>query len=233
MKWLRLFRVVNLPTVPGDVLAGAAAVLYSGGAGEASGMPGAASACAASVFVYMYGLADNDVVGAATDSGRPISDGAISECAGRVAGYVCLALAVLCGAAARLPALWWLLATALAVICTVYNRTKLPALMGLCRGLNVMCGGAAVAGWAANLDPRLLALAFVWTVYIGCVTKYSEGEEHDEAKKRRVGMLIGGIVYLQLVALLIFPVKPFLIAGAVLLVLLRLMRRTLPGVSAS
>ena len=31
MAWLRLFRVVNLPTVPGDVFVGAAAAFTTGG----------------------------------------------------------------------------------------------------------------------------------------------------------------------------------------------------------
>ena len=36
--WLRLFRVVNLPTVPGDVLVGAAAVLTVGRHSKFSGL---------------------------------------------------------------------------------------------------------------------------------------------------------------------------------------------------
>ena len=79
----------------------------------------------------------------------------------------------------------------------------------------------------------LFAIFLVWTLYIGFVTKYSEGEELDVDRKRRVGFLIGGIVYLQLLALLWFRVTPLLVAGAFLLVFLRLMRRFLPKVSAS
>ena len=85
--------------------------------------------------------------------------------------------------------------------------------------------------WGCAL--ALAAVVLVWTGYIAAVTKYSEGEEADEAKRRRVGFLIGAIVYLQLIALIVFPVKPFLIAGAVLLIALRLMKRLLPEVSAS
>ena len=55
----------------------------------------------------------------------------------------------------------------------------------------------------------------------------------DATKKRRVGFLVGAVVYLQLTALLVFGVRPLLIAGAVLLVALRLMKRLLPRVSAS
>ena len=70
-------------------------------------------------------------------------------------------------------------------------------------------------------------------LYISLVTLYSEGEETDPAKKRRVGFLVSAIVYLQLIALLIFRVDPLLLTGAALLVVLRLMKRFLPEVSAS
>ena len=73
------------------------------------------------------------------------------------------------------------------------------------------------------------------------MTLYSEGEENDPVKKRRVGLLVGGIVYLQLTALIVltleFPqvaaMRPLLVAGAVLLVLLRLFKKVFPEVSAS
>ena len=63
--------------------------------------------------------------------------------------------------------------------------------------------------------------------------KYSEGEEFDEAKKRRVGILIGSVIYIQLVLLMVFLIKPLLIAGAVLLLALRILKETAKGVSAS
>ena len=237
--WLRFFRVVNLPTVPGDVLVGAAAVFSCASltSGRESASP-LVAACVASVFLYMFGLADNDIVGAKTDAGRPISDGQISMRAARIARGFCLFGALISGAIANLPPAWWIAAFVLAVAVVIYNRTKWCLLMGLCRGLNVVCGAAAVL---PSLDatgmsrPLWIAMGvvLVWTVYIAAVTKYSEGEEMDAAKKRRVGFLVGAIVYLQLVALIVSPVKPFLIAGAVLLIVLRLMKRFLPEVSAS
>ena len=235
--WLRFFRVVNLPTVPGDALVGAAAVLW-GGLGQFSGTPSIVAACAAGVFFYLFGLADNDIAGAKTDVGRPIPDGAISLRAARVARGLCLFAALVAGAAANLPPAWWVSAFALAVAVVAYNRTKLCLLMGLCRGLNVWCGGVAVAQRGFSGVPlagriALACAAAAWTLYIAGVTKYSEGEEMDATKKRRVGFLVGAVVYLQLTALLVFGVRPLLIAGAVLLVALRLMKRLLPRVSAS
>ena len=230
--WLRFFRIVNLPTVPGDVLAGAAACIV--GTASVPVMP-VVAASLASCALYLFGLADNDIVGAATDVDRPIPEGRISLRAAKLARGGCLFVALVAGALANLPPAWWVVACALAFVAALYNRTKHVLFMGLCRGLNVACGGAAV-GWCGPWLPnRAMFLTFVagWTVYIAAVTKYSEGEEADLAKRRRVGLLIGALVYLQLVALLVAGVKPLLIAGAVLLVLLRLGRRVLPKVSAS
>ena len=231
-SWLKLFRVVNLPTVPGDVLVGAAATLAWGGCESASAqdMTRIALAAVSSCFLYLFGLADNDMVGAATDRGRPIPDGEISMPAARFARGICLAfgfLALLLGGTPLLPSMAVVVAIAAAVI--GYNRTKNPLLMGLCRGLNVLLGGVS---WA------VAAVALLWTVYVAAVTKYSEGEELDPARRRRVGLLVGGIVYLQLAALIAFTLvnpalKPLLVAGALLLILLRVMRRALPKVSAS
>ena len=82
------------------------------------------------------------------------------------------------------------------------------------------------------------ALALAWTVYVAAVTKYSDGEESDPMRRRRVGLLVGGIVYLQLAALIAFTLvnqalKPLLVAGALLLILLRVMRLALQKVRAS
>ena len=162
--------------------------------------------------------------------------------AARIARGLCLFGALIAGAATNLPPAWWIAAFTLVVAIVIYNRTKWCLLMGLCRGLNVVCGGTVAISSCASLASGqetasplmwLGVCAVLWTVYIAAVTKYSEGEEMDAAKKRRVGFLVGAIVYLQLVALIVFPVKPFLIAGAVLLIVLRLMKRFLPEVSAS
>ena len=262
--WLKLFRVVNLPTVPGDVLVGAAAALCWGGCAGASGcgvasvqaMERIALAAVSSVFLYLFGLADNDIVGAETDWGRPIPDGEISLPVARIARMLCLVLGVAASASVAFfssdgrfmfAICQVFVALALVVAILSYNRTKRPLLMGLCRGINVGLGAAALFPllmWIlvfvrAPLHAcSVAAVVVVWTVYIAAVTKYSEGEELDPARRRRVGMLVGGIVYLQLVALIVFTLinpalKPLLIAGAVLLILLRVMRRAFPKVSSS
>ena len=79
--------------------------------------------------------------------------------------------------------------------------------------------------------------AAVWLIYIWGVTKYSEGEEADPARKRRVGVLIGALVWLQLAVTLIPAVwlrcLPFAIAQLAMIALLFLFKRLMPKVSAS
>jgi len=248
--WLRFFRVVNLPTVPGDLLVGAAAVAACAGADSYSAVafrPFAfVLACAASCCLYLFGLADNDIVGAATDGPeRPIPAGEISLGAARILRGLCLAGALVFGSLANLQPAWWVTAFAIALASVLYNRRKWCVLMGLCRGANVLCGGVVLlnhGGRGENWLSRcaLLCAAIVWMLYIAAVTKYSEGEADDPVKRQRVGFLIGALVYLQLGALLLaYQLSPslltrnFLLAGAGLLVVLRLMKRFLPGVSAS
>ena len=227
LAWLRLFRVVNLPTVPGDVLAGAAVSIHFARGGC---LPNLWWAALASVLVYMFGLADNDIAGAKTDKGRPIPDGEISQGAARVARGFSLGAVLIIGSIADLPPAWWIVAFALVVLIVVYNRTQLAFLMGACRALDVILGAAAVGaaiGWGVSI------VAIVWGLYFFFVTKCSEGEEEDAGKKNLVGVLIGSSVYLQLVVLLAFPCKPLLIAGAALLIVHRFVRKLLPEVDAS
>ena len=236
--------MVNLPTVPGDIWVGAVAVWFGAGVICDYGTP-LFNATIAGGLLYMFGLADNDIVGAKTDEGRPIPDGRISMRAARIARALCVISAIAVGLAPdpvaqrSLPWMWWPAAFALVCSIVVYNRTKSWALMGLCRGLNVVCGGAVAVGAslisgedAASPLMWLGVCVAVWAVYIAAVTKYSEGEEMDAAKKRRVGFLVGAIVYLQIIALLCFQSGIVVLVG-VLLVVMRLMKRFLPEVSAS
>ena len=243
LAWLKLFRVVNLPTVPGDVLVGVA--LWPCFAGLGLSASRTAALIGASMFLYLFGLVDNDIVGAKTDRGRPIPNGEISLGVACLARFLCLAAAIGVALGFRLPGLWWPMAFSLLVSVVLYNRTKWSFLMGVCRALNLGCGVVA-ANTVYSMDAALLlepaaVACVIWLAYIWAVTWYSKGEEDDPEKKRRVGALVGGIVYLQLTALLVlslmFPqvaaMRPLLIAGAVMLILLRLFKTLLPKVSAS
>lgn len=236
--WLRFFRVVNLPTVPGDVFAGVAvACAFCPRVFDCS-FQRSIFATLASMLLYMYGLSDNDIVGAKTDIGRPIPQGLIALPMARMARTLCLFGIVCVGLAAKLPDSWWYAACALIVTILIYNRTKSAVLMGLCRGLDVVCGGTAVAAlWSKEAMCALAIAALVWTIYIWAVTKYSEGEETNPARKRRVGKLIGALVWIQLAVVAIFAcffhVFWLLAAQIIMIAALFVLKRLLPEVSAS
>ncbi len=236
--WLSLFRIINLPTVPGDVFVGAASVAVF--LQHELSLRHVLCASAASCFIYLFGLLDNDLVGAKTDRDRPIPKGEVSIPAARSWRFILCALAAAMGPLMGTPKpyLWVGVAFLMAAFAFAYNRTKSPLLMGLCRGLNVLCGVVVVG--AGIESPSLWILPLVWTAVIAGITYYSRGEETDPAKKARVGVMIGSLIYLQLTALLAFflllptpATRLLLLLGAICLILLRLLKRAFPKVSAS
>ena len=258
MTWLRFFRIVNLPTVPGDVLVGALATLFfcNHAVVQASTL---VFACMASCCLYLYGLADNDIVGSRVDKDRPIPKGLISLPAARFARGLCWGGLLIAGALARTSVAWWIVALALFATILIYNRTKNAFLMGLCRGLNVLSGAAAVGlfslplqlpegecpacvdHWTLPLALTMGGLVLLWTVLIGLLTKLSEGEETDPTKKQLIGQLIGSLIYLQIAVAAIMACMKLdlafrqgaLITLAVCILARRLMSRFLRGVSGS
>ena len=245
--WLRFFRAVNLPTVPGDIWVGVVSMWCGAGLLMDSSVP-IFWATGAGGLLYMFGLADNDIVGATTDAGRPIPEGKISLTAARVARALCLAGVMALGfvrdplSGTFLPREWWWLAMALLLAEVGYNRTKAWFLMGVCRGLNVLCGGAVAyaslmrVGTFRQAVPNglriLIPLALVWTVYIAAITKYSEGEDADPRKRRIVGLLIAALVPLQALALVAMG-SGISLAVIVLAVLMWIFKKVFPEVSAS
>ena len=195
MPWLRLLRVPNLLTVPGDVLSGFFLAMVSLRAcgvdvSVSQFVPALALCLCASLCLYAAGLVFNDVADLAVDAverpSRPLPSGAIGRRAASMAG-VCFVLAGLAAArfagecsldaegACSAPALFagtpaelplspaLLAAAALAVAACVYDipavcrRFAFPAvaLMGVCRGLDVLLGAALLVPLAAGrgLDP--------------------------------------------------------------------------------
>ncbi len=225
--WCQFFRLPNLPTAPGDALAGAA--LIAGGFPEMfGGRPlSALAAGGAAFFFYLFGLADNDIVGAASDAAlapeRPIPRGALSLGAARVARALCLLSAFLCGAAAHLPFVWWGIAGMLVGTILWYNRRKSALLMGASRALSLICGGVALVPAGTPLrclvvmcagDPGvtlivawcvLVLAALGWALYIAAVTKLSEGEDKasEGLGNRRYLLGLSAFVPLAAVALVV------------------------------
>lgn len=243
-SWLRLFRFVNIPTVPGDILVGAAAAVTALGSAIYSPSKIFASALA-SIFFYLFGLVDNDIVGAKTDENRPIADGEISLMAARIVRGVFWAGALAVGFLFRLPSPWWVVMLALLCSIVIYNRTKRSLVMGLCRALNVLSGAVVLLNGFDVPGVRLFVFAgtvsAIWFAYVSYLTHYASDENRYPSKKPFVRLLISVIVYLQLMTLIVFAIafppadaiRHMLFAGAGLLLLLRFLKMAMRDVSAT
>jgi len=167
---LRLLRVPNLFTVPGDPIAG---FLLAAGADVAPDVS-VLWIVAASLLFYAGGLIMNDLVDRPVDArerpDRPLPSGRIHPVAARAVLTLCFVAGVACAASAgRMPLF---VALILMIAITGYNLLHRagPAaalLMGACRGLNVLLGAALVSVWAAPaLAAAVLILLFIVSVTI-------------------------------------------------------------------
>lgn len=147
MGWLRLVRLPNLLTVPGDPLAGYLLATAS----TAVWTPALGQVVAVSLLLYMAGLIMNDLADIGLDAqerpDRPLPSGLLDEGLARLAMVSFLALALLLARYIGWPTV--VVALALLVTITLYNqffkRTILgPLFMGVCRGLNVWLGVSLV-----------------------------------------------------------------------------------------
>jgi hypothetical protein len=132
----------------------------------------------------MFGLADNDIVGAKTDVDRPIPSGEITLLKARLASLICLVVSFSIAVFLSFPILWYLAVLLLTVSILVYNRLKHPLFMGFCRGLGVvsgMCASVKMQSMEPSLVLPVLIVVLGWTFYIFGVTKLSEGEETDSS----------------------------------------------------
>jgi len=192
--WLRLLRVPNLLTAPGDALAG--------GALAAEGWPGAEiwGAAGAMLFVYAGGMVLNDYFDMARDAvqrpERPLPSGQVTPWVALIVGLALLVAG---------PVLAWLtcggeagrMALVVAFLVVAYDAggKHVPVLgsllMGACRGGSVLVGAFAVGDMGAAFP--VAALALLYTASITFLAK-------DEATDRRPGMVRAQLPGLAIVA---------------------------------
>lgn len=175
MGWVRLVRLPNLLTVPGDVLAG---YLLAVGAGAVWG-PHLGLTIALSLLLYVGGLIMNDLADIHVDAqerpDRPLPSGAVDDLYARLVMMSCLALALLLARYLGWPTV--VVSLAIVVSMTLYNQflkgTVLgPLLMGCCRGLNVWLGASLVSG---RTDLFYLATGG-YTFYVLAMTAVASSE---------------------------------------------------------
>lgn len=200
--WLRLCRLPNLLTAPGDALAGFC--LTAGPHGLAPSR--LVATAGASVSLYAAGVILNDIVDFQQDRRerptRPLPSGAVRS---RAAGLLLAALLYL-GCALGMFLGPRAFACSLALLSTIlcYNlaarrwRWCGALVMGLCRGLNVMFGAAATGPPFTMWAWRPLAAAGGMTLYIGVVTWLAAREvSRGPAWQRGIERLLGGLLPLQ------------------------------------
>jgi 4-hydroxybenzoate polyprenyltransferase len=173
--YLELLRPANVVTAVADVLAGYAV------AGRANS-PALPWLLTATVCLYAGGVVLNDFFDRELDAlerpERPIPSGRVPARQAAALGTALLAGGVV--EAAQGTSAAGAVAAAIALFVVLYDaRTKRHAIagpvnMGLCRGLNLLLGVAAVPAALAGNWP----IALISVVYIAAVTTVSRGEVH-------------------------------------------------------
>lgn len=189
--WLRLLRVPNLFTVPGDPLAGYALAVAATGAASFDALP-AALAVGASLLLYVFGLIDNDLADLKEDRrdrpDRPLPSGQISTRRAILAAFVAFAAALALAWADGSATLG--VAAVLAATILLYNHLLKrvpvvgPLAMGLCRGLSVMIGASVLGKPGLLALPAALAAGLI-ALYIAAVTAIAAGETSGSKVGRR------------------------------------------------
>jgi 4-hydroxybenzoate polyprenyltransferase len=190
MAWLKVFRVPNLFTVPGDPAAGF--LLAAGGGVPAGGWWALGWVSLSSLLLYMAGLASNDYFDLEEDRrdrpDRPLPSGAVNPAAALTAAVV-LAVAGL-GAAALASMSSLGVAVVLLACVAAYNmrlkhyRVIGPLGMGLCRGLSLLLGAAAAVPCPPAAGGLVLVAAGGLVAYIMAVTAIAA----DETKRQRLSV---------------------------------------------
>lgn len=188
IAWFRLLRPPNLPTVPGDPLAGFVLASGIGGVWDIR----AAWVALASLAIYASGLVLNDVADCEVDRrerpNRPLPSGAVKKshalAAGLGLGILGVALAFPAGTPATAAAV--LLFAVVLVYDFLMPRGSVAGVlvMGLCRSASVGLGIAAAGNLAWGRGIPWLAAAGTG-LYIAAVSIMAAGE----TSSRRVGWL--------------------------------------------
>ena len=190
--WLQLVRPPNLPTVPGDPLAGFLLAQATSNAplvlGMAMWIP-----LAVALLLYTAGLIWNDAADVAEDRrdrpGRPIADGRVSRRSAALTASSLAACAL--GLAATHGVITLATAAVLTILILSYDLglKRIPVVgeltMGLCRGTSLLLGAAAAPGAAATLTNTPVVLgACVVTVYVAGLTAVAR----HETKRASIGL---------------------------------------------
>ena len=252
LPWLKLIRLPNLPSAIANVLAAFLLVNQSWAA-----WPQLLMLLISSSALYSAGMVLNDVFDIAQDTAqrpnRPIPSGQIDLKAARRWGFILLAIGIVAAVLAGIIAGTTANVMKCAVVSSVLagciylydgpaKRTWLaPLLMGACRSLNIMLGGATAASTQIGLSvagfPIILwAVAFAIGLLITGVTLLSRNEASENQSRFWIVvsslLIVGGIAALAIgptlyrgnlvVSEMVESVYPFMVAMISITILRRL-----------
>jgi 4-hydroxybenzoate polyprenyltransferase len=226
--YLQLVRFPNLFTIPGDILVGAFLVTLVPAYPLNSPFSYVVSLSIlvlSSLFIYSFGLVQNDLIGYAEDlklgRKRPLTTHLVSIAEAKVFAVVLLLLALLTASLVNVATL--IVALSLLFTVTIYNYLNkvnsflAPFVMGGCRGLNIALG-ASVVGWHfLSFDPYNF---YVWiaiifhTLFISAVTLFARDEALGKVgrftKLLPALIAIGFAIFMHDFYFVIFAVMTFL-----------------------
>lgn len=207
--WFRLFRLPNLLTVPGDPLAGF--LLATAGKVEQNQLILLFSAMGASFFLYLFGLAVNDIVDVEVDRverpERPLPAGEITLSQARMAAIAAalsgLNVALFSGKSALI------IAALLAATILLYNAKlkSIPVIgalaMGICRGLSLLLGvAAAKPEWFMQWPAPVILPAVIATIgLMFYVATFTALARHETEQEKPMGFLRRGPFLVLLIVL--------------------------------
>ena len=191
--WVEILRPPNLPTVPGDPLAGFLLAGLAGGA--ALPLSAALPLMGAALLLYASGLILNDLADFTEDQQarpeRPLPSGRIHRSTAAATAVVLLiaAFPVALFCTGSRPVIFVTALVLLGFVLLYDFRTKHFAVagsltMGLCRGMSLLLGASA-AGLQGLSHPAVLVAAAGITLYIAAVTAVA----FRETERVRLGVL--------------------------------------------
>ena len=241
--WLRLLRLPNLFTVPGDPLAG---FILASASGTNRELYTVLPCLTASMMLYAAGLIMNDYFDLEEDCrerpDRPLPSGRIAPQGALKTALILILTGIgaagLAGERAALIAFF----TAVAIIIYDIKMKMLPwwrfLNMGCCRGLSLLLGAAAAAPAEFYLHKQVMISAAGLTLYIACVSQIAAREtEKIRIGKIRWSPFIVLLIWFPHLFISVQPMESSLIAISSLLAIIALIHtrywtRILAGMAA-
>lgn len=202
-EWLKLLRIPNIFTVPGDILAGFLFVHIN----ETIQFKNLIILSIVSACLYFSGIILNDIFDRKKDekerSERPLAKGTISFSSAVSACVFLMVLSLVLSAFVGIYSL--VISIVIVILIVLYNGFARKAAvfgyitMGLCRGTNIILGGSEKL---STLPYLILCIAMIETLYIIFVTAAAD-KEAEEVPSEKLIYAAGAVIMTGLTAIML------------------------------